>query len=87
MNFDLAGKKILVDNNKLYILCNSNNSVFIFCYSSDNTYTTLQFTSKKSIVGNNIEILNNILYVEIDLDLNVIIQSVNKNVGNTKIDI
>jgi len=87
MNFDLAGKKILVDNDKLYILCNSNNSVFIFCYSSDNTYTTFQYTSKKSIFGNNFEILNNNLYVEIDLDVNALILCIDKNIGNTKIDI
>jgi len=87
MNFDLAGKKILVDNDKYYILCNSNNSVFIFCYSSDNTYTTFQYTSKKSIMGNNFEILNNNLYVEIDLDLNALILCVDKNKVNTKIEL
>jgi hypothetical protein len=89
MNGDLAGKKILADGDRLYLLCNSNNSVYIFCISPDNTYTTLQFSSKqnKSIFGNNIEIFNNTLYVEIDLHLNVIIQSVDKNNCNIKIEL
>ena len=89
MNFDLAGKKILADGDRLYLLCNSNNSVYIFCISPDNTHTTLQYSSKqtKSIFGNNIEIFNNTLYVEIDLNLNVIIQSVDKNKCNIKIEL
>jgi len=87
LNFDLSGKKILFDSNKMYILCNSNRRVYIVCVLDDSSFTTFEFRSKKSIVGNNIEILDELLYVSIDLHLNSIIQTIDKNIINTIIEI
>jgi len=87
LNFDLSGKKILFDGIKLYILCNSNRSVYIICVLNDSSFTSFEFTSKKTIVGNNIEILDELLYVSIDLNLSSIVRTIDKNIVNTKIEI